>query len=127
MRGDAQRIFDALDEHGLHHHAVVGHRPGNHRHVLRGGQHLALPHARPHQAADAVHVRKGRIVNHEIAKLEIFVEAEFFRRGAQAFFPELVGELAEGDVAALGKGGHQIDLAMHRASGADDGAALVIP
>ena len=49
------------------------------------------------------------------------------RRLAQAVQPQLIGELAEGDVSALGKGGHQIDLAMHRAPGADDGAALVIP
>ena len=128
MRGHAHGILDALDEHGLHHHAAIGHRAGDHRHVLRRGEHFALPHARPDQAADIGDaLRKDGVVDHKIAELEIFVEAEILRRGAQALDAKLVGELAEGDVAALGKGGHQIDLAMHRASGADDGAALVIP
>ena len=128
MRGRAHGVFDALDEYGLHHHAAIGHRAGDHRHVLRGGEDFALPHARPDQAAGVFDaLREDGVVDHEIAELEVLVEAEVLRRGAQALDAELVGELAEGDVAALGEGGDEIHFPMHRAAGADDGAALVIP
>ena len=93
-----------------------------------GDQHLALADASPHQAVHAVHgLREGGVVDHEIAELEILVEAEALGGSPQTLQPQLVGQLAEGDIAAALEGVLQIQGAMGGIARAYDAPALVGP
>ena len=97
--------------------------------MQRGHQHLALADAGPDQAVHVAHLlREGGVVHHEVAELEVFVEAEGLGGGAQAIRAQLVGQLAEGHVAALGESLLQRHVAVGGAAAhADDAAALVLP
>ena len=94
----------------------------------RRHQHGALPDARPDEVGRVADLgRELRIVQCKVAELEVFVEAQRLRRLAEPLEAELIGELAEGQVAAARERRLEVDRAVGGSARADDAAALVRP
>lgn len=94
--------------------------PGDHRQVHGHGHEVALAHARPGQLALVLdRLGKDRLVDDQVLEEEVAVKAHALGRGAEPLLPELQRELAEDDVAGLGKGLLQGEGAVPLAVGVD--------
>ena len=102
---------DLRDEARFVHHAAVGNRRSDERHVQRRGEHAPLADGRPRQILRAQIVDGiAGIIDDQIAEHEILIETHLLRRLSQHLIAEILRKRGEGRIARVRK---RVGQALH--------------